>query len=152
MTQFDAVLGATPNQIHRGRDDMQVTEEQLLDVTATPGEITEAGLRNDIPVAFQYISFWLGGRGAAAINNMMEDAATAEICRAQLWQWIRHGKVTRARVREILDEEMQAIRDRVGADLWHAGNPDRTRAIFERVALADDLPEFLTLPAYEYID
>jgi malate synthase len=79
--EFDAVLGERPNQIDRLREDVEVAAADLLDVQSTPGSITEGGLRNDVSVGFQYISFWLGGRGAAAINNLMEDAATAEISR-----------------------------------------------------------------------
>ena len=150
--EFDKVLGDRPNQIGRRRDDVEVTPEQLLDVAATPGEITEEGLRNDVNVGFQYISFWLGGRGAAGIDNLMEDAAIAEISRSQIWQWIRHGKVTRERVREVLDEEMERIRAEVGDDVWEKGRPRETREIFERVTLSDDFPAFLTLPAYEYLD
>ena len=82
----------------------------------------------------------------------MEDAATAEISRSQIWQWIRHGKFTRDHVREVLDEEMEKIRAEVGDEIWEKGRPDETREIFERVALSDDFPEFLTLPAYEYLD
>jgi malate synthase len=82
----------------------------------------------------------------------MEDAATAEIARAQIWQWIRHGKVTRSRVIEVLDEEMERIRGEVGDEVWEKGRPRETREIFERVALSDDFPAFLTLPAYEYLD
>jgi malate synthase len=156
---FDAVLGDRPNQIDRRRDDVHVTAAQLLDAGATPGAITEAGLRNDVAVAFQYLSFWLGGRGAAGIDNLMEDAATAEISRSQLWQWVRHGArledgrvVTRELVRDVLDEEMARIHAEVGDDVWAKGRPDDTRALFERVALADDFPEFLTLPAYELLD
>jgi malate synthase len=152
MEEFDQVLGSRPNQIDRRRDDVSVTAEQLLDAAATPGEITEQGLRNDVNVGFQYISFWLGGRGAAGINNLMEDAATAEISRSQIWQWIRHGKVDRSRVLEILDEEMQRIRSEVGDEVWEKGRPDDTRKVFERVALGEDFPAFLTLPAYELID
>ena len=100
---------------------------QLLDAASTPGEITEEGLRNDVNVGFQYISFWLGGRGAAGINNLMEDAATAEISRSQIWQWIRHGKVTRDHVREVLDEEMAKIRAEVGDEVWEKGRPEETR-------------------------
>jgi malate synthase len=150
--EFDRVLGDRPNQIDRQRPDVSVTAEQLLDVGSTPGEITEDGLRNDVNVGFQYISFWLGGRGAAGINNLMEDAATAEIARAQIWQWIRHGKVTRERVREVLDEEMERIHAEVGDEVWEKGRPEETREIFERVALGEDFPRFLTLPAYDYID
>ncbi len=152
LTEFDTVLGDKPNQIDRRRDDVDVSPEQLLDAASTPGEITEEGLRSDVNVGFQYISFWLGGRGAAGINNLMEDAATAEISRSQIWQWIRHGKFTREHVREVLDEEMERIRAEVGDEVWEKGRPQETREIFERVALGDDFPEFLTLPAYEYLD
>jgi malate synthase len=149
---FDAVLGDRPNQIDRRRDDVAVSAAELLDAAATPGEITEDGLRNDVDVGFQYISFWLGGRGAAGINNLMEDAATAEISRSQIWQWVRHGKVTRARVLEVLEEEMARIRADVGDEVWEKGRPDETRAVFEQVALGEEFPEFLTLPAYELLD
>jgi malate synthase len=152
MGEFDKVLGEKPNQIDRRRDDVHVTAEQLLDAASTPGEITEDGLRNDVSVGFQYLSFWLGGRGAAGINNMMEDAATAEISRSQIWQWIHHGKFSRDHVRAVLDQEMQRIHDEVGDEIWEKGRPRETRELFERVALADDFPEFLTLPAYEYLD
>jgi malate synthase len=156
---FDAVLGDRPNQIDRRRDDVQVGAAELLDAASTPGAITEAGLRNDLSVGFQYISFWLGGRGAAGINNLMEDAATAEISRSQIWQWIRHGVrledgrvVTGDLVRTLLDEELAKIRAAVGEETWVAGRPEQTRAIFEHVALGDGLPEFLTVPAYELLD
>jgi malate synthase len=152
LAAFADVLGDRPNQIDKQRYDVDVTPEQLLDAASTPGEITEEGLRSDVSVGFQYISFWLGGRGAAGINNLMEDAATAEISRSQIWQWIRHGKVTREHVVQVLDEEMEKIHAEVGDEVWEKGRPQETRAIFERVALADDFPEFLTLPAYEYID
>ncbi len=158
VAAFDAQLGERPNQIERRRDDVSVTAAELLDAAATPGAITEAGLRNDISVGFQYISFWLGGRGAAGINNLMEDAATAEIARSQIWQWIRHGArledgrvITRELVQEMLQQEMDRIRAAVGADTWHKGRPDETRMIFERVALSEDFPAFLTLPAYELL-
>jgi len=157
---FDSVLGDRPNQIDRRRDDdVHVTAADLLDAGSTPGAITEAGLRGDISVGFQYISFWLGGRGAAGINNLMEDAATAEISRSQIWQWIRHratlddGRtVTRELVAQMLDEEMARIRDAAGEETWAAGRPDDTRAVFEQVALSDDFPAFLTLPAYDLLD
>jgi malate synthase len=152
MAAFDAVLGDKPNQIDRQRPDVSVTPEQLLDASSTPGEITEEGLRNDVSVGFQYISFWLGGRGAAGINNLMEDAATAEISRSQIWQWVKHGKFTKDHVRQVLDEEMAKIREEVGEETWQKGRPDDTRAIFERVSLGDEFPDFLTLPAYDYLD
>jgi malate synthase len=152
MAAFDAVLGDQPNQIDKQRPDVNVTPEQLLDAESTPGEITEQGLRNDISVGFQYISFWLGGRGAAGINNLMEDAATAEISRSQIWQWVKHGKFTKDQVRQILDEEMAKIREEVGEETWQKGRPDETKEIFERVSLGDEFPDFLTLPAYDYLD
>jgi malate synthase len=156
---FEKGLEGKPNQVSRQRDDVQVSAAELLDLGATPGAITEKGLRTDVNVGFQYISFWLTGRGAAAINSLMEDAATAEISRSQIWQWIHHGveldtgeTVTRDLVRQILDEETAKIRDSVGDEIWQAGRPDDTREIFERVALSEELLEFLTIPAYEYLD
>ena len=150
--EFDKVLGDAPNQLGVLREDVSVAADDLLDAASTPGEITEEGLRNDVNVGFQYLSFWLGGRGAAGINGLMEDAATAEISRSQIWQWVRHGKVTRDRVREVLDEEMAAIRAEVGDEVWEQGRPEETRRIFEQVALGEEFPEFLTLPAYELLD
>ncbi len=158
MAAFDAVLGDRPNQIDRQRPEVSVTPDQLLDAAATPGSITEAGLRANLNVAFQYISFWLGGRGAAGINNLMEDAATAEISRSQVWHWIRHGArlddgrtVTRELAHRLLDEETTRIRADVGEETWRRGRPEETRAVLERVAFADDLPEFLTGPAYDLL-
>ena len=150
--EFDRVLGSEPNQIGRPRPEVSVSAADLLDAESTLGEITEEGLRNDVNVGFQYISFWLGGRGAAGINGLMEDAATAEIARAQIWQWIRHGRFTRERVVQVLDEEMAAIRAEVGEEVWEKGRPEETRRVFEVVALGEEFPEFLTLPAYELLD
>jgi len=156
---FETGLGGRPNQLDTQRDDVSVTAEDLVDLGATPGEITEQGLRTDVSVGFQYLSFWLGGRGAAAINSLMEDAATAEISRSQIWQWVHHGAtltdgrtVTAELVRQVLDEETATIRAEVGDETWQAGRPEETRRIFEQVALADQLTEFLTLVAYEYLD
>jgi malate synthase len=127
-------------------------------VAATPGEVTEEGLRNDCNVGIQYASSWLRGNGAAAIYGLMEDAATAEISRSQVWQWVRHevqladGRtVTPDLVRQTETEELERIRAEIGDDEWFysQGRPDDSRAIFERVALADDFVDFLTLPAYE---
>ena len=150
--EFDRVLGDKPNQIDKQRPDVSVSAADLLDAGSTPGDITEEGLRNDVNVGFQYVSFWLGGRGAAGINNLMEDAATAEISRSQIWQWVRHGKFTRERVLEVLDEETEKIHAEVGDEVWEKGRPEETRRIFELVALGDEFPEFLTLPAYELLD
>jgi malate synthase len=156
---FARGLDGAPNQLERRHDDVAVTAAQLQDLASTPGRITEAGLRTNVNVGFQYVSFWLTGRGAAAINSLMEDAATAEISRTQIWQWVRHGAqledgrtVTAALVREVLDEETAKIREQVGAETWTAGRPADTREIFDRVALSPELIEFLTLPAYELLD
>jgi malate synthase len=156
---FEQGLGGQANQLDRLRDDVHVTPEQLQDLAATPGKITEAGLRTNVGVGFQYVSFWLTGRGAAAINSLMEDAATAEISRTQIWQWVHHGAklddgrtVTSELVRQVLDEETAKIRETVGEETWQAGRPVETREIFDRVALAPELIEFLTIPAYEYLD
>jgi malate synthase len=157
---FDAVLGSKPNQIDRLRDDVNVTPEQLLDAASTPGDITEEGLRSNVNVGIQYISSWLRGNGAAGIYGMMEDAATSEISRGQVWQWIQHGvelddgrKVTPELVKQLETEELEKIREEIGDDEWFEkeGRPDLSREIFEEVALADDFPEFLTLPAYDYL-
>jgi malate synthase len=160
MEVFDAVLGSRPNQIDRQPEDVQVTAADLLNVEATPGEATEEGLRNDVNVGIQYISSWLRGQGAAPIFNLMEDAATAEIARSQVWQWVHNGvklaegqTVTAELVRQTATEELDKIRGQVGDEFFYGqGRPDDSRAIFERVALSDDFIEFLTIPAYEYLD
>jgi malate synthase len=156
---FEHGLDGASNQLGRARDDVQVTAQELLDLASTPGEITEAGLRTNVSVGFQYVSFWLAGRGAAGINSLMEDAATAEISRSQIWQWVHHGvelqegsTVTADLVREVLHEETAKIQESVGEETWRAGRPEETREIFERVALSPELLEFLTIPAYEYLD
>jgi malate synthase len=156
---FERGLDGAPNQLQRRRDDVHVSANDLLDLASTPGEMTDGGLRMNVSVAFQYISFWLSGRGAAAINSLMEDAATAEISRAQIWQWVHHKStlsdgrpVTAELVRQVLDEETAKIRASVGEDTWRAGHPAEAREIFERVALSSELIEFLTLVAYEYLD
>jgi malate synthase len=155
---FERGLDGKSNQLER-QPQVEVGAADLVDLRSTPGKITEAGLRTDVSVGFQYISFWLAGRGAAGINSLMEDAATAEISRSQIWQWVHHAAqledgrtVTRELVREILDEETAKIRDSVGEQTWKDGRPAETREIFERVALSEQLLEFLTLAAYEYLD
>jgi malate synthase len=152
--EFDAVLGDRPNQLDVKREDVSVTAEQLLDVASTPGEITEQGLRSNISVGIQYLASWLKGSGAVAIFNLMEDAATAEISRSQVWQWIRLGvelqgdgelsgqTITKDLVTRLADEE-------VGKLSGDAGGWADAKSLFLEMALADDFPEFLTLPAYE---
>jgi malate synthase len=162
MAEFDAVLAGRPNQVDRQRDDVDVGAADLLDVAATPGAITEAGLRNNVNVGIQYISSWLRGNGAAGIYGLMEDAATAEISRSQVWQWIRHGRaldddgtpIMPDLVRRLEDEELERIRSEIGDDEWFdaQGRPRESRELFEQVALADELAEFLTIPAYEHLD
>jgi malate synthase len=153
---FERGLEGQDNQLQRRRDEVRVSSAELLDLRSTPGAITEAGLRANVNVGFQYLSFWLTGRGAAAINSLMEDAATAEISRTQIWQWVHHGaeledgrRVTPELVREVLDEETANIRADVGEDVWRQGRPAETRALFEHVALSQELIEFMTLPGYD---
>jgi len=152
---FDGVLGTNPNQLGKTREDVNVTAEDLLAVAKTPGEITEAGLRNDISVALQYLASWLAGSGAVGIFNLMEDAATAEISRSQVWQWIHNdvplddGRiVSREMVERLIDEELSKIRAASG-DSFDAERYGQAVALFSEVALADDYADFLTIPAYE---
>jgi malate synthase len=151
---FTAVLGDRPNQIDKKREDVSVTAEMLLDVKSTPGDVTEAGLRSNISVGIQYLEAWLRGNGAVAINNLMEDAATAEISRSQVWQWLHNGvkladgqQVTRELVERIVGEEMQSIEQSRG-DAFASGRWDEARSLFVETSLADEYPDFLTLPAY----
>ncbi len=149
---FRGVLGARPNQKSRQRDDVQGRREELVDVRVPGGRVTEAGVRGNISVALQYLAAWLGGSGAVAINNLMEDAATAEISRSQLWQWIRHqattedGKpVTLERCRTILGEETDKLAA-AGGDRERLGSAGE---LLEGLFSAKTFPEFLTLAAYE---
>ncbi|GLU46393.1 malate synthase A [Nocardiopsis ansamitocini] len=150
---FDDVLGDEPNQIHRQRDDVHVSGADLLDVAGAGGGVTEAGLRSNVNVALQYLAAWLGGNGAVAVHNLMEDTATAEISRSQIWQWLHNDvalddgtPVTKELVERLIHEELTAIRatDRLDPALL-----DRASALFTDVALDDDYADFLTLPAYE---
>ncbi|MGH7525741.1 MAG: malate synthase A [Gemmatimonadales bacterium] len=148
---FDGTLGASPHQKHRRREQPTVTKERLLDVRIPGGRVTEAGVRGNVSVGLQYLEAWLRGHGAVAINNMMEDTATAEIARAQLWQWIRHrtpteGRepVTLERVRKILQEELSRLRaTAAGSRLSDAAQ------LLDALVSAEEFPEFLTLAAYE---
>jgi malate synthase len=152
---FDRVLGRRPNQLDRAREDATVTADQLLDVAGTGGQVTENGLRSNVSVALQYLTAWLGSTGAVAIFNLMEDAATAEIARSQIWQWIHNDvvldsgeRVTPERVRRILDEET----GRLDADAFEPELLAKAREVFEVVALGDDYVDFLTVPASTLID
>jgi malate synthase len=152
---FDGVLGARPNQLDKQRPEVNVTAEDLLAISKTPGGITEAGLRNNISVALQYLAAWLGGNGAVAIFNLMEDAATSEISRSQIWQWVHNDVilddgpvVTKDVVERMIDEELVKIREHAG-DAFDTARYGQAVALFTEVALADSFAEFLTLPAYE---
>ncbi|KOF11537.1 malate synthase [Planococcus glaciei] len=157
MEQFDELM-PTPNQIHRKREDVSVTAEDLVEVQK--GSITEEGLRSNISVGIQYIASWLSGNGAAPINNLMEDAATAEISRSQVWQWIRHPKgkledgrdITVALFHEILEEEADKIKETVGDAIYLSGHYAEARELFTDLTLQSDFAEFLTLPGYEKLN
>jgi len=146
---FDRVLGSRPHQRDRQRDDVVVTADDLLDFRVPGGTMTEAGLKNNVAVAVQYLAAWLGGSGAVGLYNLMEDAATAEIARAQVWQWINQGvrlsdgnPVTAQLVERLIQEGLQE---------WGAHWPERDAAVdvFRSVALSSEWVDFLTLPAYD---
>lgn len=143
------------NQIDKARDDVQADAAAL--VAAPQGTRTEAGLRLNVRVGIQYLEAWLRGNGCVPLYNLMEDAATAEISRAQVWQWIKHGvdvggsPVTPARLASIIDDEMKTIRGEVGDARFEGGKFPRARQLFESISTADTLEDFLTLPAYEHI-
>ncbi|QGV77057.1 malate synthase A [Streptomyces ficellus] len=140
---FDGVLGERPHQLDRTRDDVEVTAADLLSVRRVSGPPTPEGVRTNIAVALRYFDAWLRGRGAVALNGLMEDAATAEIARVQVWQWLRHRVVDRETVLAVLDDEVAAL----GAEYpWAA--VDEVRALFEHTALNSALPLFFTPDAY----
>ena len=145
-----------PNQIERQRDDVHVTAADLL--TPSEGTITEDGIRWNLKVGIQYLEAWLGGNGCVPLYNLMEDAATSEICRAQVWQWLRHGaRLADGRVfteelfNRFLAEEMDAIRSEVGASRFAGGRFDVARDLFDKMIRDPQFTEFLTLPAYELL-
>ena len=148
QAEFDAVLGERPNQVDRQRDDVHVTAAQLLDVRIGR-DITEAGVRENVSIGIRYIEAWLRGLGAVAIDNLMEDAATAEISRSQIWQWIHQDqstaegtRITREWVAELVAEAVAGF-ERADGDRY-----DDAAELFTDVALGDDFPTFLTVPAY----
>ncbi|MDQ3504837.1 MAG: malate synthase A, partial [Actinomycetota bacterium] len=153
---FSSVLGDKPDQRDKLRDDVEVSSGQLLDVASTPGEVTEQGLRANISVGIQYLEAWLRGTGAVGINNLMEDAATAEISRSQVWQWLHNSTtladgqtVTRELVERLIDEELDSIREARGKEAFEQGGWDEARSLFTEMAISEDYADFLTLPAYE---
>ncbi len=148
-----------PNQIARQRDDVDPSAKDLLDF-GPRGPITEQGLRTNVSVGVQYLEAWLRGSGAVPIFNLMEDAATAEISRAQVWQWIRHPdgklsdgrKVTKQLFREVLAEELAKIKQAIGVDRFAKGKFEIARDLFDKMTTDDEFAEFLTLPGYEKLD
>ena len=156
---FDKVLGDRPNQLERQRPEVVTTEAQLLNMQIPGSTVTENGLRMNISVGIQYIESWLRGTGAAAINNLMEDVATAEISRSQVWQWLRNDvrladgpTVTDDLVRELADDELSKLRQALGDEAWSKSRFEDARGVFEEVALSRTFPEFLTLSALRLID
>ncbi len=150
--EFDRVLGDAPNQKDKLREDVRVTAEELRTFTVPGGRITEAGLRGNVSVGLQYLNAWLLGNGAAAINNLMEDAATCEICRSQLWQWAHKGAklddgrpVTAELYRRVRDEELAKLGP-------SGGRYGEAAAIMDRLIESEEFANFLTLPAYERLE
>jgi len=156
---FARLLGDRPHQLERQRPDVEPDARALLDVRVAGGTVSEAGLRSNVSVALQYLAAWLGGTGAVAIFNLMEDAATAEISRSQIWQWVRHRTrlvegdvVTRKLVQQIVGEELEKLGAAGSGDRSQPGHYAAAREVFEAVALDEPFVEFLTLPASERID
>ena len=144
------------NQIARARQDVHVTQADLLKVAE--GSITEGGLRNNLNVGIQYVEAWLGGQGCVPIYNLMEDAATAEISRAQVWQWLKHGAtlddgttIDAEMVGRLTDEELAKVRDLVGEERFKGGHYKEAARLFLDMVTAENFEDFLTLPAYERV-
>jgi len=156
-TVFDQHMPET-NQIHKKRQDVRVGAEQLLDFQPE-SPITETGLRNNISVGIQYIGAWLAGNGCVPVDNLMEDAATAEIARSQMWQWIRSPqgvlddgrKVTRELFQTLLREELVKAQGLLGPAAWHAGRYEDAAKLLDRITCSDEFVEFLTMPGYDWI-
>lgn len=158
MASFDAVLGDKPNQKDRLREDVHVTAAELIDIASLDAHPTYQGLRNAVQVGIRYIEAWLRGLGAVAIFNLMEDAATAEISRSQIWQWINAGVVfengetaTPELARRVAAEELAAIREEIGEEAFAAGRWQQAHDLLLHVSLDADYADFLTLPAYEQL-
>jgi malate synthase len=156
---FAEFMGDRPNQLDRQRPEVSIDSHQLLDLRIADGQITDAGLRSNISVGLQYIESWLRGTGAAAIFNLMEDSATAEISRSQVWQWVHHGatldtgeRITRELALKLIEEELETIRRGLKSDVAAHNRFAEARELFEQVALSERFTEFLTLPAYAHID
>ena len=144
-----------PNQLDVTRDDVQITADDLLEVPT--GEITDTGLRHNIRVGIQYLAAWLEGFGCVPLYNLMEDAATAEICRSQIWQWIhfdvrtREGLVISEVFDDVLDQELSGIKKELGSARFASGMLDAAAKLFSDMAKKEEFDEFLTIPAYDYL-
>ncbi len=156
---FDAVLGERPHQLDRTRPEVHVAAQDLLELEATPGQATREGLRGNVEVALRYLEAWLGGTGAVSIHDLMEDAATAEISRSQIWQWVRQGvalagegPLGREDVERTLADVVAALRRDAGEEAWTASRFEQARELFATVTLGEDFAEFLTLPGYAMVD
>jgi malate synthase len=156
---FDGVLGARPNQLDRLRDDVEVSTDDLLDVTSAGAAATREGLLSNVRVSLRYLEAWLGGNGAVGLFDLMEDVATAEIARSQLWQWIRTSTrltdgsvVTAAVVRDLVADEMRAIEAEVGAEAFKAARWQEASDLLLRIATGETFVEFLTFEAYPLVD
>jgi malate synthase len=152
---FTATLGDSPNQLPVLREDVSVAAGDLLNAAATPGDRTLEGLRGNVSVGIQYLQAWLAGNGAVAIHNLMEDAATAEISRSQIWQWLNNGAtlatgetVTQELVAQVVEQEWDSLRETVGEDALSSSSWEAARRLFVECAIDPDFPDFLTLPAY----
>jgi malate synthase len=160
LKPFDAILGTAPHQKHRMREEVNVQPDDLLNFEIPNASITEAGLRNNISVGLQYIESWLRGVGAVGIFNLMEDAATAEISRSQIWQWLHHEnttlaggrKITPTLYRTLRDEELKKIEVRAGTDAFRAGKFKTATELLDKLVLQEKYEEFLTLGAYKFLD
>jgi malate synthase len=156
MEEFDAVM-KDANQIYRKREDVRITAADL--VAVPEGTITEAGLRNNISVSLQYLESWLRGSGCVPINNLMEDAATVEISRSQIWQWIHHPKgkledgrkVTIELFRQMAIEELEKIKTSIGEKQFATRKFQPASEILDQIITSDQFVDFLTLPAYRYL-
>jgi malate synthase len=152
---FTEVLGERPNQLEHQRPDVAVTRDELVDVSSTEGQVTLEGLRTNIRVSLEYLAAWVGGAGAVAIDNLMEDAATVEISRMQIWHWVRHGAttadgtvVTDDLVRRLLEELVDTLSE--GADDRRSTLVSSAQQVFEATCLVPEWPQFFTTYAYEH--
>ncbi|HAS6473669.1 TPA: malate synthase A [Vibrio parahaemolyticus] len=158
MEVFSAALGERTNQLDVSRsEDAPITAAELLE--PCDGERTEEGMRHNIRVALQYIEAWISGNGCVPIYGLMEDAATAEISRASIWQWIQHGKsldngqqVTKALFETYLQEEVEVVKQEVGEERYQAGRFEEAAQLMAKLTTSDELTNFLTVPGYDYLD